>query len=131
MNHSSENRAHFLNRIILIIAVGFLFFLKSEKMTDSQHTNCQIITIVEFKVNTEAIPVIATDIPPIGWFPFSIFKKSKPVPAPAPKIAFNQAIKLKLNICEFTFLNAKPLIQHSVNYRYLSRYPSNDYPSLS
>jgi len=131
MKHSSENRAHFLNRIILIIAVGFLFFLKSEKMADNQNNDRRIITIIELKVNTEAIPVIATNIPPIGWFPFSIFKKTKPAPAPTPKIALNQAVTLEIRICKFTYFNAKPLIQNSVNYRCLARYPDDDYPSLS
>jgi hypothetical protein len=130
MNHSSENRAHFLNRIILIIAVGFLFFLKSEKMADNQHNGCRKITIIEFKVKPEAIPVIASDIPPIGWFPFTI-KKTKPAPAPAPKVALNQAVTLEIRICKFTYFNAKPLIQNSVNYRCLARYPDDEYPSLS
>ena len=130
MNQKTENTGFFLSRIILIIAIGFLFFLSGEKKDHHHNPVNNIITVVEFKTSPQAILTVAGEIPPFVWFTLSNDQKTDLAFNSFSKISFSQLVTQQLVNCKIAYFNAKPLIKKSGNYSSLPRYP-DEYPSFS
>ncbi len=131
MNRSTENTAYLLNRIILVIAVGFLFFLKSEKINYNHDTDYKQVTTVELKANLQAIPAISSEIPTISWVALFNPQNTNPCFKSSLEISLKYSISKSLDECFSKYLNAKPVIERPFKRQLLSRYPDTAYPSLS
>ena len=115
---------------MLIIALAFLFVVKNEKTTTDHHPKYSY-TSIEVKANSQAIPIISSEIPIINWFSVIKAFKINPVFSPALETAFNLNITEKLHQCSIVYFNAKLLVLKSMQKQMLPRYPDPEAPLLS
>ena len=130
MNQKTENTGLFLSRVILIIALVLLFFVKSEKISTDHHPK-YCYTHIEVKANSQAIPIVSSEIPIISWFSVIKAFKINPVFRPALETSFRLNITEKLHRCSMVYFNAKLLVLKSRQKQMLPRHPDPEDSLLS
>lgn len=129
MNHSTENKGYFLSSVILIIAVGLLFFLKSERLSYN-HRTCYTVSTVDLKADSQATPAIAPAIPSYTKISIDV-QHNNPVFKSSSEISLNYSITKSSDQSLSKYNNAKPLIDKPFRRQLLPRFPDTGYLSLS
>jgi len=130
MNRSAEDISKSLNRIILIIAVIFLFIARGEKVS-----HCPPCTVrapsVEFKADAHAIPVVTTEAPAIKIIALNDLQKIDAVFRTSPEVVFNLNITCLLQRSFSSYLDIKPFVLKTFQKQLRPRFPDEDAFRLS
>jgi len=123
MKRSTENKGYFLNTIIIIIAVGFLFAFKNQRLPDNQIKHYS--NIIELKVSSQAILTLNIDLVSHTKISFDI-QTINPVFKTSFERFFDYSVSCNLhqNLCKY--LNVKPLFDKPLKQQLLPRYPDSE-----
>lgn len=130
MNRPAEDISRNLNRIILIIAVIFLFVARGEKVS-----NCPVQTVwapsIELKADAHAIPVVTAELPPIHCVALTDVHKIDQAFRTSPEIVFNLSITCQLQQCISSYIDFKPFVIKTFQKQLRPRFPDEDAAHLS